>query len=84
MDGLYDYAGPDPQNPDPELRGRFRERLRPMLPCYRAAFEVLERWVEKGTDPPRSQTVPKPRDGDVVNSCPNLGGYGAPPARAPA
>jgi hypothetical protein len=84
VDGLYDYAGPDPRKPDLELREQFREKLRPMLPCYRAALEALEKWVQKGIDPPQSQTVSKPEDGDVVNSCPTLGGYEAPPARAPA
>jgi pimeloyl-ACP methyl ester carboxylesterase len=84
VDGLYDYDGPDPKNHDLELRQKFREKLRPMLPCYRAAFEALEKWVEKGIDPPRSQTVPKPEDGDVVNCCPPLSEYETPPGGAPA
>jgi hypothetical protein len=70
VDGLYDYTGPNPNNPNPE----FREKLRPMLPCYRAAFDRLVEWVEQEEPPPQNQTVPKPADGDVVNSCPPLEG----------
>ncbi|MCX4572687.1 tannase/feruloyl esterase family alpha/beta hydrolase [Streptomyces sp. NBC_01571] len=54
VDGLYD------SHPD---------RLRPVLPCYRAAFALLTDWVEHHQDPPASGTVPKPTSGDVVNSC---------------
>ena len=54
VDGLYDL---------------FPRRLRPILPCYRAAFELLEAWVEEGREPPDSRAVPKPPRGDVVNSC---------------
>jgi FMN phosphatase YigB (HAD superfamily) len=83
VDGLYDYAGPDPRNSDLELRQEWREKLRPMLPCYRAALEALEKWVEKGIDPPQSQTVPKPEGGDVVNCCPPLSEHEAASAGAP-
>jgi hypothetical protein len=71
VDSLYDYAGPDPKNPDPEITRKFREKLRPMLPCYKAAFNRLVEWVEDGVSPPANQTVPKP-EGDVVNSCSEL------------
>ncbi|MFE4534634.1 tannase/feruloyl esterase family alpha/beta hydrolase [Streptomyces scopuliridis] len=54
VDGLYDT---------------YPDRLRPILPCYRSAFEALTQWVERGTAPPASRTVPKPASGDVVNSC---------------
>jgi tannase/feruloyl esterase/alpha/beta hydrolase family protein len=69
VDGLYDYPhNIDPtKDPDP----LFREKLRPMLPCYKAAFDRLVEWVEDGVSPPDSQTVPKP-EGDVVNSCSEL------------
>lgn len=43
--------------------------LRPILPCYRAAFAALEGWIERDTPPPPSGLVPKPSSGDVVNSC---------------
>ncbi len=46
----------------------FPDRLRPMLPCHRTAFEALERWVEGGQAPPGSQYVPR-GGGDVVNRC---------------
>ena len=53
------------------LYDRFPDRLRPILPCYRAAFEALERWVEGGSPPgsPGTTFVRKPTDGDVVNTC---------------
>ena len=54
VDGLYDA---------------FPSLLRPILPCYRDAFADLEAWVERGTPPPPSRTVPRPAGGDVVNNC---------------
>ena len=41
---------------------------RPLLPCYRDAFGALEAWVDRGTAPPPSRTIPRP-SGDVVNTC---------------
>lgn len=52
-DGLYDS---------------YPERLRPILPCYRVAFDALTDWVEDGVQPPADRTVPRPA-GDPVNSC---------------
>ncbi|MFF5480334.1 tannase/feruloyl esterase family alpha/beta hydrolase [Streptomyces sp. NPDC012935] len=54
VDGLYDT------HPD---------RLRPILPCYRSAFDALVAWVERGTRPPADHTVGRPASGDVLNSC---------------
>lgn len=54
VDGLYDT------HPD---------RLRPILPCYRSAFDALVAWVERGVEPPADRTVGRPADGDVVDSC---------------
>ncbi|MFJ4810606.1 tannase/feruloyl esterase family alpha/beta hydrolase [Streptomyces longwoodensis] len=54
VDGLYDT------HPD---------RLRPILPCYRSAFDALVAWVEHGTPPPADRTLGRPADGDVVGSC---------------
>lgn len=54
VDGLYD-AYPD--------------RLRPILPCFRGAFTALTGWVEGGTPPPASSTLPRPTAGDLANSC---------------
>ncbi|MCL6670022.1 tannase/feruloyl esterase family alpha/beta hydrolase [Streptomyces panaciradicis] len=61
VDGLYDT---------------FPDRLRPILPCYRSAFDSLVSWVEKGTRPPADHTVARPSGGDVVDSC-ALGDPGA-------
>jgi Tannase and feruloyl esterase/3HB-oligomer hydrolase (3HBOH) len=72
VDSLYDYEGPDLNKPNSEIKRKFREKLRPILPCYRAAFDRLVDWVEDGVSPPDNQTVPKP-EGDVVNSCSVLG-----------
>ncbi|WP_406256566.1 tannase/feruloyl esterase family alpha/beta hydrolase [Streptomyces nigra] len=54
VDGLYDT---------------YPDRLRPILPCYRSAFDRLASWVERGVRPPADHTVDRPVDGDVVNSC---------------
>lgn len=54
VDGLYDT------HPD---------RLRPILPCYRSAFDTLVAWVERGTPPPADHVVSRPANGDVVDSC---------------
>ncbi|MBT3154032.1 tannase/feruloyl esterase family alpha/beta hydrolase [Streptomyces sp. CHD11] len=54
VDGLYDT------HPD---------RLRPILPCYRSAFDALTAWVERGVTPPADRTIERPADGDVVDSC---------------
>ncbi|WP_328869700.1 tannase/feruloyl esterase family alpha/beta hydrolase [Streptomyces sp. NBC_00287] len=54
VDGLYD------SHPD---------RLRPILPCYRSAFEALVSWVERDVRPPADRTVGRPASGDVVDSC---------------
>ncbi|MFV0137396.1 tannase/feruloyl esterase family alpha/beta hydrolase [Streptomyces sp. HMX87] len=62
VDGLYD------SHP---------ERLRPILPCYRASFDALVAWVEKGTAPPADHTVDRPAGGGVVNSCALTGGPAA-------
>ncbi|MER5309297.1 tannase/feruloyl esterase family alpha/beta hydrolase [Streptomyces sp. NPDC002773] len=53
-DGLYDT---------------YPDRLRPILPCYRSAFDALTRWVEEGTAPPADRTLARPASGDLVNSC---------------
>jgi pimeloyl-ACP methyl ester carboxylesterase len=54
---------------------RYRTELRPILPCYWAAFEEMEEWVEQPNapngSPPRSKFVPKPEDPGVnlANNC---------------
>jgi hypothetical protein len=54
VDGLYDT---------------YPDRLRPVLPCYRSAFDALVSWVETGAQPPADRNVARPADGDVVDSC---------------
>ncbi|MER7622103.1 tannase/feruloyl esterase family alpha/beta hydrolase [Streptomyces sp. NPDC126503] len=61
-DGLYDT---------------YPDRLRPILPCYRSAFDALLGWVERGEAPPRDRTIARPAHGDVVNSCALEEGSGA-------
>ncbi|QNS07589.1 tannase/feruloyl esterase family alpha/beta hydrolase [Streptomyces xanthii] len=53
-DGLYDT---------------YPDRLRPILPCYRDAFDALTQWVERGTPPPSDRVVDRPATGDVVDTC---------------
>jgi hypothetical protein len=55
---------------------RYRDALRPILPCYRTAFTAFEAMIERGTPPPPSQTVARTAGGDVANACP-LPGQGA-------
>jgi hypothetical protein len=49
----------------------FPDRMRPLLPCMRTAFEALERWTAPGggQEPPPSATIPRQTTGDVANSC---------------
>jgi hypothetical protein len=47
--------------------------LRPILPCYRTAFDAFEAMIERGAKPPPSQTVARTAGGDVVNRCPLAG-----------
>ena len=56
VDGLYD------EHPD---------TLRPILPCYREAFEALENWVERSVPPPPSRKIPRLQGPqlDLANSC---------------
>jgi hypothetical protein len=56
---------------------RYPDALRPILPCYRAAFTAFEAMIERGAAPPPSQTVARTAGGDVVNNCPLAGAAGA-------
>jgi hypothetical protein len=47
----------------------FPDRLRPLLPCARSAFDRMVAWVEKGQRPPRDGFYARPDSGDLVNSC---------------
>ena len=53
-DGLYDT---------------YPDRLRPLLPCARSAFDALTAWVERGDRPPGDGYYPRPERGDLVNTC---------------
>src|SRR3954465_9644575 len=47
-----------------------QDLLRPIQPCWHAAFEAMVAWVEQGKQPPPSQLVPdKPHSVDNVNKC---------------
>ena len=46
----------------------FPDRLRPLLPCARAGFDVLTAWVERGVEPPADATYPRP-GGDLLDTC---------------
>ncbi len=63
---------------------RYPAELRPILPCYRAAFEAFEAMIERGAAPPPSQTVGRTAGGDVANACPlrAAGAGAATPGRA--
>jgi hypothetical protein len=53
---------------------RYKAQSRPILPCYRAAFEAMEAMIERGGTPPHNQSVSRTAGGDVVNNCPLAGG----------
>lgn len=55
------------------LYDQYPDRLRPILPCHRTAFGILEDWVEDGRRPPDNRLVTRPAGGDPVNSC-GIGG----------
>ena len=51
------------------LNDIYPDRLRPLLPCARRAFTLLTSWVERGQRPPADGRSPRPRTGDLVNTC---------------
>lgn len=72
---LHRYYVIEDGNHVDQLYDIFPDKLRPIAPCYRAAFVALETWVEsKGRNkPPSSKTIARPTGGDVANEC-SLGG----------
>ncbi|MPY30986.1 tannase/feruloyl esterase family alpha/beta hydrolase [Streptomyces adustus] len=51
----------------------FPDRLRPMVPCHRAAFTALERWLGGDGLPPADHTVRRPAGADpatLLADCP--------------
>ncbi|MDQ4086310.1 MAG: tannase/feruloyl esterase family alpha/beta hydrolase [Actinomycetota bacterium] len=51
------------------LYREYPDRIRPILPCARAAFVALERWVQDRKAPPADHMIERPDGGDVVNTC---------------
>ncbi|HYC43389.1 MAG TPA: tannase/feruloyl esterase family alpha/beta hydrolase [Noviherbaspirillum sp.] len=68
---LHRYYVVEDGNHVDQLYDVFPDRLRPIAPCYRAAFVALEHWVEnKGNaKPPASKTIARPPSGDLANEC---------------
>jgi hypothetical protein len=56
------------------LYGSLPAVSRPILPCYRAAFDAMVAWVEHRRQPPPSATIARPDTGDEVNTCALSGG----------
>ena len=51
------------------LYAAFPDKLRPLLPCARTAFDDLTAWVERGVQPPADGLRERPATGDLVNTC---------------
>jgi hypothetical protein len=68
---LHRYYVVEGGNHVDQLYDVFPDRLRPIAPCYRAAFIALETWVEtKGKrKPPPSRTIPMAGAVDPANVC---------------
>ncbi len=69
LDGRHRHYRIEDGNHVDGLYSTFPDRLRPMLPCARAAFTKLTQWVENGRKPPRDGLYARPDEGDLVNSC---------------
>lgn len=65
---LHRYYRIEDGNHVDSLYDTYPDRLRPLLPCFRAAFLALEAWVERDVGPPASRFVARP-SGDVLNTC---------------
>lgn len=66
---LHSYYVVEDGNHVASLYDQYPDRLRPILPCYRAAFECLEESVEEGRPLPPGGFLPRPESGDIVNEC---------------
>ena len=79
-DRLHRYYRIEGGNHVDSLMALDPEHLRPMLPCFRTAFDALIDWVEDRQEPPASTTVPRPAgngatDPALLNTC-SLGSAG--------
>ena len=68
---LHRYYVVEGGNHVDQLYDEFPDKLRPITPCYRAAFVALENWVEgKGNrKPPDSKRIPRVAGSDLANQC---------------
>ncbi|MGP3983605.1 3-hydroxybutyrate oligomer hydrolase family protein [Streptomyces sp. KR80] len=62
--GLHRYYRIEGGTHTDALVDTFPDRLRPLVPCHRAAFTVVEDWLATGRRPPGSRTVPMPQAAD--------------------
>jgi len=70
---LHRYYVVEGGNHVDQLYDLFPDKLRPIAPCYRQAFMLLEAWVEKkagNRKPPDSKTIPLAGAVDPANVCP--------------
>jgi len=73
-DRLHRYYRIEGGNHVDSLVAADAQHLRPMLPCFRTAFDALTAWVEEGEQPPASADVPRPpgngaTDPALLNTC---------------
>ncbi|MFI1731902.1 tannase/feruloyl esterase family alpha/beta hydrolase [Streptomyces acidicola] len=66
--GLHRYYRIEGGTHVDSLYDTYPDKLRPILPCYRAAFTAMTDWVEHREEPPAGRTVPRPTSGDLVNT----------------
>ncbi|MEV7795936.1 tannase/feruloyl esterase family alpha/beta hydrolase [Streptomyces sp. NPDC087512] len=55
------------------LADTFPDKLRPIVPCHRSAFEAMEKWLDGTARPPADHTVRRPSGADattLLTSCP--------------
>jgi fermentation-respiration switch protein FrsA (DUF1100 family) len=69
LDARHRYYRIEDGNHVDGLYNTYPDRLRPLLPCARAAFTDLVRWVERGRKPPRDGFYARPEDTDLLNTC---------------
>ena len=69
LDGRHRYYMVEDGTHVDGLYPAYPDRLRPLLPCARAAFTALTRWVEKGTQPPQDGYYARPESGDLLDTC---------------